>query len=361
MNSEIFKIKDWIKIWSGKWSLHFASHQGYWWTKNNSIGRKSVFNKVVYFSGNGITDCWVSSKDKDNIGARLRMLALNDPLYISNIAEGLISYGKKVKAFTISHNPKDFGLKEFNQFWDIYGDYFVYHVAVKYIVDYLPNELLKKSLPQLEVARLSSESVTRDAENYLEMIAEQFAAKNSYTKEMILSTTREELKLFLQGKSLPNQLELQNRYKKSSLVFDAKGYEVYTGKKVATIKKIIPSIESASVIKGQIAYQGLAKGVVKIIFDPLKESINFKKGDILVTNMTRPEFLPIMLKSSAIITDDGGILSHAAITAREMKKPCVIGTKIATKVLKDGDSVEVDANRGTVQKLKDAKRSVVRR
>ena len=78
----------------------------------------------------------------------------------------------------------------------------------------------------------------------------------------------------------------------------------------------------------------------------------FDKGDILVTGMTRPEFLPLMEKAAAFVTDAGGILSHAAIVAREMRKPCVIGTHVATKVLKDGDVVEVDADKGIVKIMK---------
>ncbi len=62
--------------------------------------------------------------------------------------------------------------------------------------------------------------------------------------------------------------------------------------------------------------------------------------------MTDPDFLPAMKKASAIITDEGGITCHAAIVSRELKIPCIIGTRIATKVLKDGDLVEVDANKG---------------
>ena len=68
--------------------------------------------------------------------------------------------------------------------------------------------------------------------------------------------------------------------------------------------------------------------------------------------MTRPEYLPAMKKAAAFITDEGGITCHAAIIAREMKKPCIIGTKIATQVLKDGDMVEVKANHGLVIILK---------
>ena len=77
-----------------------------------------------------------------------------------------------------------------------------------------------------------------------------------------------------------------------------------------------------------------------------------KDGDVLVTNMTTPNYLVAMKKAVAFITDEGGITCHAAIIAREMKKPCIIGTKNATKVLKDGDLVEVDANKGIVRKLK---------
>ena len=86
-----------------------------------------------------------------------------------------------------------------------------------------------------------------------------------------------------------------------------------------------------------------------------KESSKFNKGDVLVTGMTRPEFVPLMKKSSAIITNEGGITCHAAIISRELGKPCIIGTKIATKVLHDGDLVEVDADNGVVRILERAK------
>ncbi len=108
---------------------------------------------------------------------------------------------------------------------------------------------------------------------------------------------------------------------------------------------------SEEIIKGSSAYSGTIRGIVKKIY--LKEDINkFNEGDILVTPMTIPDFVSIMKKASAFITDEGGITCHAAIIAREMKKPCIIGTKNATKILKDGDEVEVDANKGEVRILK---------
>jgi phosphoenolpyruvate synthase/pyruvate phosphate dikinase len=103
--------------------------------------------------------------------------------------------------------------------------------------------------------------------------------------------------------------------------------------------------------KGVIASKGKARAKIKIILDPHGD-IDFEEGDILVTTMTTPEFVFIMKKSSAVITDHGGITSHAAIVSRELGKPCIIGTKIATKVLKDGDEVEVDADNGVVRIIK---------
>jgi len=69
----------------------------------------------------------------------------------------------------------------------------------------------------------------------------------------------------------------------------------------------------------------------------------------LVSAMTHPEFLPIMKRACAFVTDEGGITCHASIVARELGKPCVIGTGNATKVFKDGDMVEVDGDNGHIK------------
>jgi pyruvate,water dikinase len=113
---------------------------------------------------------------------------------------------------------------------------------------------------------------------------------------------------------------------------------------------LLIAAEKTLEIKGQIASPGLAVGLVKIC--RLSTEINkIKKGDILVTAMTTPDFVPAMRKAAAVVTDEGGITSHAAIVARELKKPCIIGAKIATQVLRDGDLVEVNANAGIIKIL----------
>jgi len=99
------------------------------------------------------------------------------------------------------------------------------------------------------------------------------------------------------------------------------------------------------------ASPGKVKGIVAIINVP-EEMKKMRQNNILVSEATSPDLLPAIKKASAIITNVGGITCHAAIVSRELGIPCIIGTKIATKVLKDGDLVEVDAEKGIVKILK---------
>ncbi|MFH1632178.1 MAG: PEP-utilizing enzyme [bacterium] len=101
---------------------------------------------------------------------------------------------------------------------------------------------------------------------------------------------------------------------------------------------------------GEVACAGKVTGKVRKVLE-FRDMFKFHEGEVLVSPMTVPDFLPVMKKAIAFITDEGGITCHAAIIAREMNKPCIIGTKIATQVLKDGDSVEVDANTGKIRIL----------
>ena len=122
---------------------------------------------------------------------------------------------------------------------------------------------------------------------------------------------------------------------------------VYTG--VKEEDKFKEEIKETDLIKGQVTYPGIVQGKVKIIFNPFDQGKYFNDGDILVTSMTTPDFVPLMKKAKAVITDEGGILCHAAIVSRELAKPCIIGTKNATQILKDGDEIEVNADLGLVK------------
>lgn len=170
-------------------------------------------------------------------------------------------------------------------------------------------------------------------------------------KEILPKEYQEHLKFLFIKEVFNNQLpsfETIEQRKRGYIYFDNKLELVedstkWLEKKNITIKKL----QDGNVIKGSIAYNGITTGKVCQVFK--KEDFEkFQKGDILVTTMTTPKFTPILKIAGAIVTDEGGITCHAAIIARELKVPCIIGCKNATEVLKNGMIVEVNANEGII-------------
>jgi pyruvate,water dikinase len=117
-------------------------------------------------------------------------------------------------------------------------------------------------------------------------------------------------------------------------------------------------VSGTHVVSGRVASLGKAIGPVKIInvdYADLshlnKEIAKMNQGDILIAETTSPELILACKKAAAIVTDIGGLLSHAAIVSREYGIPCIVGTENATKVFKNGDIVEVNTEKGTVTKI----------
>src|SRR3989339_43533 len=165
--------------------------------------------------------------------------------------------------------------------------------------------------------------------------------------EDVLYMSPEEISACLDKGSVINDIKISERKKKWALFREGDEIFILQGKQAEEFaniqgfkKKLFKDQEE---IKGQTAYPGKAKGTIKIVLttNDLKKIL---KGDILVAVMTFPSYIAALEKAAAFVTNEGGILCHASIIAREMKKPCIIGTKIATRVLHDGDLVEVDAD-----------------
>jgi pyruvate, water dikinase len=108
-------------------------------------------------------------------------------------------------------------------------------------------------------------------------------------------------------------------------------------------------MEKEVLVKGIGVSPGQASGRVKILLK-VKEMANFQPGDILVTEMTTPDWVPAMKIASAVVTNLGGKTCHAAIVSRELGVPCVVGTENATKTLKNADTVTVDGQKGFIYK-----------
>ncbi|MDZ7798311.1 MAG: PEP-utilizing enzyme [Patescibacteria group bacterium] len=170
--------------------------------------------------------------------------------------------------------------------------------------------------------------------------------------DIFFYTAPEFFNLVKKIKKIKKQIIEQRKKKYVLLCLDSK-IKVLIGKKCDQyIKNNLPQrkIPKINILKGKCGNKGQVKGrVCRVV--KVEDMKKMKQGDILVTIMTSPRLAGVFSKAKAFITDEGGITSHAAIVSREMNIPCVIGTKIATKVLKDGDKVLVDADKGIIKKL----------
>lgn len=110
--------------------------------------------------------------------------------------------------------------------------------------------------------------------------------------------------------------------------------------------------ESVEELRGRPAHPGKVEGEVRIV-RRRADIQDFPEGAVLVASTTTPDYLPAMKCASAIVSEHGGAICHAAITSRELKIPCVVGVKGATKLLEDGMRVEVDATKGIIHRLSD--------
>jgi len=192
---------------------------------------------------------------------------------------------------------------------------------------------------------------------YLHLLIKEISSRAGLKIEQGYNLSNKEIEKFLLG----GKIDKKEIAKSKLYVFlcQKNKYRIFYGKEALILKnELFNSLkgnQKDNKLKGTVASTGKKdkiSGRVRIVLDVSKEK--FKQGNILVTSMTRPEFVPLMKKAKAIVTNEGGITSHAAIVSRELNIPCIIGTKIATKVLKNGDLVEVDVDKGVVKIIKRA-------
>ncbi|MFH1400784.1 MAG: PEP-utilizing enzyme, partial [Nanoarchaeota archaeon] len=122
----------------------------------------------------------------------------------------------------------------------------------------------------------------------------------------------------------------------------------------SAVKSIVDAVvlqeSRKSDIRGTVAYSGKVSGRV-VLVKGKGDLRDVREGDILVAKVTLPEYTPAMRRAAAVVTEEGGITSHAAVIARELRKPCIVGTSNCMRLLDAGDLVEVDADKGVVRKI----------
>jgi len=242
------------------------------------------------------------------------------------LAKRLIDSTNWLNEFINKNNKLELFLKRKKEFVDNYRLFFAYHQAVYSGSNYLHENYpgLKEILKKLDSSYTYNEKVIPDVEKYLVDLNIDYLAHEE-TEGIIRDMGMfffNNVKISIFGKEL-DELEDNINIKEHNDIKELKGIGVSKGK---------------------------VKGSVKVI-NNLYNLENIEEGIILVTHMTRPQFNDKIMKCKAIITNEGGILCHAAILAREHGIPCIVGTNIATEILKDGDLIEVDAEKGIVKKL----------
>ena len=184
----------------------------------------------------------------------------------------------------------------------------------------------------------------------------EIARRANFNPDEIMEITDEEMFGALEGKALPDKKEMALRHKDYAMIVrNSKTKLITDPEEIKELEKIY-FVDTVKVeeIKGRVACMGgIIRGKAKVCLDK-KDISKVKKGDILVAQFTTPDFVVAMEKAVAIVADQGGLSSHAAIVSRELGVPCVMDTKNGTRIIHDNDLIEVNAKTGVIKIIKRA-------
>ncbi len=213
-------------------------------------------------------------------------------------------------------------------------------------------ELIDITRTYIYIRTLRTDVLSGSYANIIPMLFE-IGRRNKLDNEEIMLCFPDEI---IEGR-FPSKETIKERECVAIKALDGKLYYMEGKNAKKVVKKILFLLEkkegniNTDQVEGNIANKGKITAKVKILVDN-SDLGKVNEGDIIVAAMTTPDFVPAMERAAGFITNEGGITCHAAIISREMNKPCIIGTRIATKVFKDGDLVELDADKGIARKLK---------
>ena len=285
--------------------------------------------------------CWASLWTGRAIYYREKQHFDHFDVLLSAVVQKMVNSKKSGVMFTANPINQNTDEMMINSSWGL-GEAVVSGTVTpdEYIIDKKTKEIKEKHV----ASKLSMVVKKEDGVGTEVVNVEDYLGKDAVEEE---SLTRDEL-----NKLIEMGLKIENIYgsvQDTEWAFDKDTGEFYflQSRPITTIgteekeEKLIP------LCKGLPASPGIGRGRVKNIKN-LTEISQVEEGDILVTEMTNPDMVPAMKKAKAVVTDEGGRTCHAAIVSRELQIPCIVGAKNATKVLKNGAEVTVDATRGIV-------------
>ena len=343
-------------------------------TINNNKGYGAVDYILLY--ENDITRFYLSPRGmKESYDLSVQLL--NDKFFNNLLAESEKIYNKLKKYRPISFDLKNIQKqwKKFlqlnNRFVKIYKFYEQpFQQALEdNILKTISKDELVKILSERKVNSIQNVQVKKHVKRLIKMgemklklhqtgeayfndnsFSEYMAKENNLSVDLINAMRKKEIEKAMKGNITVTVDELRERLKGCVYLKEKGKWNLYTKDKFIYWKNKLQG-GCKEKISGDVAFPGIVKGKV-VIHLSWADVIELQEGDVLVTGMTNPQMIPMLKRAAAIVTDEGGITCHAAIISRELKKPCIVGTKNATQVLKNGDYIKVDANNGVVKKLK---------
>jgi len=323
------------------------------------------FKNITYIRNEGLTESLRTEKELEQYNQAIKKLLTGQKSH----ANALLNKGLKINSRVAALLNKKTQYQQLSKqqlgqvakkLITLYTDLFTFATIIPYQMgqslaelpkeNFLLNNKIKLKIENLRKISLYSEYEEKILKPLLKEVAKRRQIKDY---RLLFNIQKEELYKIIKGNLTIPLTELNKRKKylvlatpKIDLFLTGPAVNQYYGKIIQDedLKK------QKKVISGKIAYPGKVVARARVIITK-KELASFKKGEILVTISSNPELMPAIIKAKAIIADEGGSTCHAAVISRELKIPCIIGTKNATKKFKTGDNLEVNANLGIIKKI----------
>lgn len=343
-----------IKFWEREYSVFTIST----WTKmleliNSEKWGENSFNIFLcfYLKNKSYHYRNIVEEEKFEKIIALKLFANNEFLeemlnFHTSYATKLFVYFKKIE------QQNNFSINFIKEFADLFGNFAASNTCIQRSADFVakaPNQ--QKILNKLIKQRTKYEYVMAHFEKYYEIICNKIIKINKIKLIYLKLMTVEEVVAFLEEKKLPD--DIKEREKAVAILILPKPM-ILSGKiALDFFKKVesITDIKKTETIFGSGIYGKKIVGKAQVITNPI-DFKKIKKGHILVTYTTLPQYNLFLKKTAGIITDEGGILTHPAVFCREFKIPGIVGTKNATKIIKNNQLIELDPTTGSIKIIK---------
>ena len=327
-----------------------ASFAGQQDTYLNVRGADEVVKKVKA--------CWASLFNARAIFYREQMKIPHDKTYMAVVVQKMVMSRSAGVMFTVHPVTGDDSVIVIESAWGL-GEAVVGGKVTpdEFIVDKKTLKIKEKKIAEKTIAYIYDPEKGQTVEVKL---PPEKAKAPSLSDEEVIELAKQGLRIekhYGMYMDIEWAIDSEMKFPENVFIVQARPETVWNVRKKKAAEEVkgeeeaVPPEKAEVIVRGLPASPGMASGVARVILDPhSEEAMKFKEGDILVTKMTDPDWVPLMKKAAAIVTDEGGMTSHAAIVSRELGIPAVVGTREATKKIKTGMVVTVDGYRGVVYK-----------